>query len=183
MSKIGRKPIEIPENVTVEITGSLLKAKGELGSLEIQLHKNVDVKITDNIILVSRKSEDKLSKSLHGTTRSLIANAVTGVSKGFEKKLEIIGVGYRAQMEGDKLTLKIGFSHDVEKIIPSDVTVEVKKNIVSVKGIDRQKVGQIAAEIRAYKKPEPYKGKGIKYEDEKIIRKAGKAVKGAGSGA
>jgi len=183
MSKIGRKIVEIPENVTVEIKNGFVNIKGELGELRVDIHDKIKVEVAGKEIKVSRKDDEKLSKSLHGTIRSLIANAVEGVSKGFEKNLEIIGVGYRAQVEGDKLILKIGFSHDVEFPIPQDVTIEVKKNTISIKGIDKQRVGQVSSEIRSYKKPEPYKGKGIKYSDEKIIRKAGKAVKGAGAGA
>ncbi|OQA52774.1 MAG: 50S ribosomal protein L6 [candidate division WS2 bacterium ADurb.Bin280] len=183
MSKIGRKSIEIPENVTVEANKDFVVAKGELGELRVDLNDKIKVQVSDKEVLVSRKDEEKISKSLHGTIRSLIANAVHGVSKGFEKTLEIVGVGYRAQIEGDKLILKLGFSHDIEFPIPQDVAIEVKKNTIIIKGIDKQRVGQVSAEIRAYKKPEPYKGKGIKYSDEKIIRKAGKAVKGAASGA
>lgn len=183
MSKIGRRPIQIPEGVTAKIDGGTLVANGPLGALNCAIPSQIKVEISDKTISVSRKSEDKLSKSMHGTIRALVANTLIGVSEGFEKQLEIVGVGYRAAIENNILTLKVGFSHEVKKNIPEDLTAEVKKNIISIKGIDKQKVGQTAAEIRAIKKPEPYKGKGIKYVGEKINRKVGKAVKSAGTGA
>lgn len=183
MSKIGRRPIQIPEGVTAKIDGGTLVANGPLGTLNCAIPSQIKVEISDKTISVSRKSEDKLSKSMHGTIRALVANTLIGVSEGFEKQLEIVGVGYRAAIENNILTLKVGFSHEVKKNIPEDLTAEVKKNIISIKGIDKQKVGQTAAEIRAIKKPEPYKGKGIKYVGEKINRKVGKAVKSAGTGA
>jgi len=183
MSKIGRRPIQIPEGVTAKLDGGNVTAVGPLGTLNCAIPSQIKVDIEENTISVSRKADDKLSKSMHGTIRALIANALTGVSSGFEKQLEIIGVAYRAAIENNILTLKVGFSHEVEKAIPEGLTVEVKKNIISIKGIDKQKVGQTAAEIRAIKKPEPYKGKGIKYVGEKINRKVGKAVKSAGTGA
>lgn len=183
MSKIGRRPIQIPDGVTLKKEGDKIVASGALGSLSVEIPSRIEVRFENNEVLVSRKSEDKLSKSLHGTIRALIANAILGVSAGFEKKLEIIGVGYRAALEDNKLILKVGFSHEVVKEIPEELTVEVKKNIISIKGINKQVVGQTAAEIRAIKKPEPYKGKGIKYVGERIIRKVGKAVKSAGTGA
>lgn len=183
MSKIGRRPIQIPEGVTAKIDGGNVIAVGPLGTLSCLVPSQIKVDIEESTVLVSRKADNKLSKSMHGTIRALIANILVGVSSGFEKQLEIIGVGYRAAIENNVLTLKVGFSHEVEKIIPEEITVEVKKNIISIKGIDKQRVGQVAAEIRAIKKPEPYKGKGIKYVGEKINRKVGKAVKSAGTGA
>lgn len=183
MSKIGRRPIKIVEGVSLTKEGHNVVAVGTLGKLSVDIPTQINVEVKDGEVLVTRKSEDKLSKSLHGTIRALIANIITGVSVGFEKKLEIVGVGYRASIEENKLTLKVGFSHEVIKEIPNGITAEVKKNIISIKGIDKQIVGQVAAEIRAIKKPEPYKGKGIKYVGEKINRKVGKAVKSAGTGA
>ncbi len=177
MSRIGKKQIIIPENVNVKLDGDKLIVSSNSNSQTIEIHPKIIVKIAENVINVERKSDDKLSRSLHGLIRSLINNAIIGVTQGFQKDLEIIGVGYRASVEGDKLTLKVGFSHDVEFKAPEGINFEVKKNIVSVKGYDKRAVGQIAAEIRAVKKPEPYKGKGIKYVGEKIIRKVGKAVK------
>jgi len=181
MSRIGNKQIEIPENVEVEIKAHLALVSANNLTLEVPIHPLVEVKIADKVLKVERKNESKLAKSVHGLTRTLINNAITGVKDGFKKDLEIVGVGYRAQVEGDKLTLKVGYSHDVEKTAPEGILFEVKKNIISVSGHDKQMVGQVAAEIRAVKKPEPYKGKGIKYVGEKIIRKVGKAVKGSGA--
>ena len=181
MSRIGRKQIEIPENVTVDVKPHLVIVKSGEKTLEVPVHPLTEVKINDNIINVERKNETKLAKSVHGLTRTLIYNAIVGVKEGFKKDLEIVGVGYRAQVEGDKLILKVGYSHEVEKIAPEGISFEVKKNIVTVSGSDKQSVGQVAAEIRAVRKPEPYKGKGIKYVGEKIIRKVGKAVKGSGA--
>ena len=183
MSKIGRRPISIPDQITLKNEGGKMIVTGPLGSLSLEVPSQIEVTIENGEALVSRKSEDKLSKSLHGTIRALLANAIEGVSKGFEKQLEIVGVGYRASVEADKLTLKVGFSHEVEMPVPEGLTAEVKKNIIIIKGNDKQEVGQFAAEIRAVKKPEPYKGKGIKYVGERINRKVGKAVKSAGTGA
>ncbi len=181
MSRIGNKIIEIPEGVTVNLNAGVLEAKGQDKSNKVDIHPLVDVKIENSIISVSRKNETKLAKSIHGLMRSLIANAIEGVKNGFKKDLELVGVGYRAQVEGDNLKLKVGFSHEVDYKAPEGITFEVKKNTISISGHDKQLVGQVAADIRAIKKPEPYKGKGIKYVGEKIIRKVGKAVKGAGA--
>lgn len=181
MSRIGKKEIIIPEGVTVEQSAGSLVVSGPLGKLDIIVHPKTQVKIDGSTLTVNRKGDDKLARSVHGLTRTLIANMVEGVTKGFEKQLEIVGVGYRAASENNKLTLKVGYSHEIEKIAPDGITFEVKKNIISIKGIDKQRVGQTAAEIREIRKPEPYKGKGIKYVGEHIIRKVGKAVKGAGA--
>ena len=180
MSRIGKLPIEITDGVTVEITGdNMVKVKGPKGELSEQIHPNVKLENKDNQIIVSISSENKFDKSLWGLSRSLIANMVEGVTKGFEKKLEIIGVGYRAQVQGKKLVLSLGFSHPVEYEAPEGITFEIdkeKKNILTISGINKRLVGQVSAEIRSYRKPEPYKGKGIKYIDEEIQRKAGKAA-------
>jgi large subunit ribosomal protein L6 len=181
MSRIGNKQINIPNSVTVAPKDLLCEVTGPLGRLEVPLHELVKVEVSNQIVKVARVNESKLAKSIHGLTRTLIANAVEGVEKGYQKQLEIIGVGYRALVENDALILKVGFSHDVTVQPKDGITFEVKKNIITISGIDKQRVGQVAAEIRKIRKPEPYKGKGIKYLDEKIIRKVGKAVKGAGA--
>lgn len=181
MSRVGNKKIELPESVSLTQTNGLLTISGEKGQLEVPVHPLVKVDYVDQEVKVSRINETKLAKSLHGLTRALIANAVEGVTKGYTKKLEIVGVGYRARVEDENLILKVGFSHEVVVEPKNGVSFEVKKNTICVNGIDKQAVGQMAAEIRKIKKPEPYKGKGIKYADEKIIRKVGKAVKGAGA--
>jgi len=181
MSRIGNKKIEVPEGVTVNVTDNIFAAQSDDKKNKVDLHPLIDVNINDKTITITRKNETKLAKSVHGLMRSLIFNAVEGVKNGFTKQLEIIGVGYRAVVEGDQLKLKVGFSHEVNYPIPQGITLEVKKNILTIGGIDKQLVGQVAADIRAVKKPEPYKGKGIRYVGEKVIRKVGKAVKGAGA--
>jgi len=181
MSRIGNKIIEIPDGVSVKIQGDFLEAKSEDKINKVEIHPLAEVLIDEKSIKINRKNETKLAKSIHGLMRSLIFNAIEGVKNGFSKQLEIIGVGYRAAVEGNKLKLKVGFSHEVEYTAPEGISFEVKKNIVTISGACKQKVGQVAADIRAIKKPEPYKGKGIKYVGERIIRKVGKAVKGAGA--
>lgn len=181
MSRIGKKPINLVDGVTATLQNNELLVKGQELSLVVPIHQNVKVEIRDGQILVSRIDDTKLSRSVHGLTRTLISNAIAGVTSGFEKQLEIVGVGYRATVEDGKLNLKLGFSHEI-KIEPKEsISFEVKKNIITIKGSDKQLVGQTAAEIRNLRKPEPYKGKGIKYVGEHIIRKVGKAVKGAGA--
>jgi large subunit ribosomal protein L6 len=182
MSRIGKKEINIPQGVTVLEDGQFLQISGELGNLSLKIRPEVKIQISDSMIKVLRNADDKISRSMHGLTRTLIDNAITGVSKGFQKDLEIVGVGYRAQVEEGVLRLKIGFSHEVEVKPQEGINFEVKKNIVSVGGIDKQLVGDVAAKIRSFKKPEPYKGKGIKYVGEKVLRKVGKAVKSTTSG-
>ncbi len=177
MSRIGKLPIEIPEGVEVKLEKKLITVKGSKGELSMEVMDNVKVNIEDKIITIARNSDIKEDRAAHGLTRALLANLITGVKDGFEKKLEINGVGYRAEGGGAQITLHLGFSHPVIMKAPEGVTVEIdqeKKNILIIKGIDKQKVGQFAAEIREYRKPEPYKGKGIKYIDEHITRKAGK---------
>lgn len=177
MSRIGIQPISLKPGITIEMNGNHLKVKGPKGELERDIHPKIKLVITDEEIKVTRSDESNESRSLHGLMRSLVANMVEGVDKGFEKKLEIIGVGYRANTSGSKITLSLGFSHPIEytaKGVEFEMD-EGKKNIISVRGIDKEKVGEAAAKIRSFKPPEPYKGKGIKYIDEHIIRKAGKA--------
>lgn len=183
MSRIGSAPIIIPSGVTVEITGSKVTVKGPLGELNMEYLPKVKVEVVDNQVIVTRKNEDKFSKSLHGLTRSLINNMVIGVEKGWEKKLELVGVGYRTTAMGEKLSLAIGYSHPVEITMPEGIKFTVSDNTkITLSGIDKIKVGQIAAKIRDVRPPEPYKGKGIRYAGEYIRRKAGKAGKvGAGA--
>ena len=179
MSRIGRLPVEIPAGVTVNVAeGNTVTVKGPLGTLVENLPVEMDIKVENNEVVVTRPNDLKKMKSLHGLTRTLIANMVTGVSKGYEKVLEINGVGYRAQKQGKKLILSLGYSHPVEMEDPEGLeTVLEGQNKITVKGINKQKVGQYAAEIREKRKPEPYKGKGIKYADEVIRRKVGKTGK------
>jgi len=177
MSRIGKQPVAIPSGVEVKIEdGKLIVKKGNL-TQEVEFGDRVIVKIEDNKIVFEPAGEDKQSRAFWGTYRALTNNAIKGVVEGFEKKLEINGVGYRAQVKGKELELQLGFSHPVIYPIPEGITITVEKNIISVKGHDKQKVGQVAAEIRSFRPPEPYKGKGVKYVDEVIIRKAGKTAK------
>ena len=179
MSRIGRMPIAIPAGVTVDIAeNNKVTVKGPKGTLERVLPAEMEIKLEGSEVVVSRPNDLKKMKSLHGLTRTLINNMVIGVSEGYEKKLEINGVGYRAQKQGKKLVLSLGYSHPVEMEDPEGLeTVVDGTNIIVVKGIDKEKVGQYAAEIRAKRSPEPYKGKGIKYADEVIRRKVGKTGK------
>jgi large subunit ribosomal protein L6 len=179
MSRIGRLPIDIPKGVEITIDdNNLVTVKGPLGKLEQRLHKDMDINRQGDKIVISRPSEDKYYKSLHGLTRSLVHNMVEGVTKGYQKVLEINGVGYRAQKQGKKLVLNVGYSHPIEMEDPDGITVEVEgTNKVIVKGVDKQKVGNYAAKIRSVREPEPYKGKGIKYDFERIRRKEGKTGK------
>ena len=176
MSRIGRMPIAIPSGVTVDIAeNNKVTVKGPKGTLERVLPAEMEIKKEGEEVIVNRPNDLKKMKSLHGLTRSLIANMITGVSEGYEKKLEINGVGYRAQKKGKEITFNLGFSHPVVMTDPEGIETEMDgQNIIIVKGIDKEKVGQYAAEIRELRKPEPYKGKGIKYADEVIRRKVGK---------
>ena len=179
MSRIGRLPIDIPAGVEVKIEeGNKVTVKGPKGTLERVLPAEMDIKQEGSEIIVTRPNDLKKMKSLHGLTRTLIHNMVVGVTDGFEKKLEVNGVGYRAAKSGKKLTLNLGYSHPVEMIDPEGIEAVVEgQNVIIVKGIDKEKVGQYAAEIRDKRRPEPYKGKGIKYADETIRRKVGKTGK------
>lgn len=180
MSRIGKQPIIIPNGVDVKISDGLLSAKGPKGTLEMTLPELVKVEMKDTEILCTvENQENKEQRSMWGTTRSNVQNLISGVAEGFVKNLEINGVGHKAAMEGAKLVLNVGFSHPVEYQKPEGIEIVVEKNIITVSGSDKQRVGQVAAEIRAIKKPEPYKGKGIKYVEEHIRRKAGKVAKGS----
>jgi large subunit ribosomal protein L6 len=177
MSRIGKKPIDIPSGVDVKLADNKITVKGPKGTLERQLHPEINVDIEGASILVTRPSDQKKHRALHGLTRTLVSNMVEGVTKGFEKQLELVGVGYRAAMQGNKLVLNVGYSHPVEMVPDKGLSVEVgqKQNLIIISGYDKEVVGQFAAKVRAVREPEPYKGKGIKYSDEKIRRKAGKA--------
>lgn len=181
MSRIGKQPIELPESVKAEITGQDVKVTGPKGELAYKMNNEIRAEIADGKILVNMKKDDRLSQQYFGLNRTIIANMVKGVSDGFEKKLEFHGVGYRAAMEARDLVMHLGFSHPVRYTPREGIEIKVEKNVITVSGINKQLVGQTAAEIRELKKPEPYKGKGIKYEGEKIRRKAGKtAAKSSG---
>lgn len=176
MSRIGKMPIEIPAGVNVDIKGSAVTVKGPKGTLKKELHNDMIIKIEGTQIIVSRPSEEKMHKALHGLTRTLVSNMVEGVTNGFQKALDVNGVGYRAQKQGKKLILTLGYSHPVEMEEPEGITVDIPApNKIIVKGCDKQEVGEFAAKIRKQRPPEVYKGKGIKYETEVIRRKEGKA--------
>ncbi len=179
MSRIGKKPIAIPAGVDVQIDGTTVTVKGPKGTLTRNVHPNISVEIEGNEIIVSRPNDNKENRSLHGLTRTLISNMVVGVNETFKKELEVNGVGYRVELKGKDLLMKIGYSHDVIIAAEEGITIEVPgPNKIIVSGPDKQKVGQFAANIREKRPPEPYKGKGIKYSDEHIRRKEGKAGKG-----
>ena len=180
MSRIGRQPVEVPTGVEISIDGSHVAVKGPKGSLAEDVHPEMAIVLEDGALRVERPSDERSHRSLHGLTRSLIANMVEGVTKGYEKRLEIVGVGYRAMLRGADLELAVGFSHTVTVRAPEGIEFEVPaQNRITVRGIDKQLVGQVAANIRKIRKPEPYKGKGIRYEGEYVRKKAGKAAKGA----
>ncbi|TWT73670.1 50S ribosomal protein L6 [Posidoniimonas polymericola] len=180
MSRIGKKPVSIPDGVKVNLSGRELSVEGKLGKLTYEHRPEITVKVDDDAkeVVCSRDSEDRESRAFHGLTRALVQNMIEGVTNGYEKKLEIHGVGYLGAIDGDTLQLRVGFANEIHKKIPKelDVTCPDQTHIV-VKGSDKQKVGQFAAEVRAVRKPEPYKGKGIRYEGEQVRRKAGKAAK------
>jgi len=176
MSRVGKVPVSVPKGIEVSLEGTELVAKK--GNLEkrLETHGRVNIDINDNEVVFTRKDDSKQSSAYWGTYRSLFNNIVIGLDKGFKKSLEINGVGYRANVNGKVLELQLGFSHPVNYEIPEGIDIKVEKNIITVSGTDKQAVGQVAAEIRAFRPPEPYKGKGVKYTDEVIIRKAGKAA-------
>jgi len=175
MSRIGKHPVRIPNGVEVLLSGQTLTAKGRLGTLSLLVSNEVNASIADGTVTIVPKSDTKRSRAMWGTTRALVNNIVTGVSTGFSVNLEITGVGYRAQVQGNTLNLQLGYSHDIPFPIPSDVKITCERpTVITVSGADRHRVGQIAADIRAYRPPEPYKGKGIRYATETIRRKEGK---------
>lgn len=177
MSRIGKLPIDIPSGVTITVDPDTITVAGSKGTLTQFTMPGVEVKQADNQIIVTRINDEPANRAKHGLMRTLINNMVIGVSQGFSKKLEINGVGYRVALAGNGLKLNLGLSHDVNYALPTGVTATVEQNVITISGIDKQQVGQVAAEIRALRKPEPYKGKGIKYVGERIIRKSGKSGK------
>lgn len=177
MSRIGKLPVKVPSGVTVTVDNSQVAVNGAKGSLQQAMLPGIAVKQEEDIVMVTRANDEPINRAQHGLMRSLIQNMVIGVSEGFEKQLELNGVGYRVALAGSDLRFNIGKSHEVTYPIPAGITAKVEQNIITISGIDKQQVGQVAAEIRALKKPEPYKGKGIKYVGERIIRKSGKSGK------
>ncbi len=180
MSRIGKVPITIPAGVEVTVANDLITVKGPKGELSQPVLSHVTLSQEEGTLTINRKSDEKIARAQHGLVRSLVQNMVTGVTEGFQKQLEINGVGFKVKLSGNTLKMALGFSHEVEFTAPETIELSVDGNIITVKGSDKQTVGQTAAEIRALKKPEPYKGKGIKYVDEFIVRKAGKAAGGGG---
>jgi large subunit ribosomal protein L6 len=177
MSRIGKKPISIPTGVTVSVDGDSVGVKGPKGSLTQTVVRHISVTVEDNQVLVHRANDSRMARANHGLIRALLNNMVVGVSVGFEKKLAVKGVGYRVDVRGSKLVLNLGFSHPIEYAIPSDIKVEVDRaNNISVTGVDKQRVGQVAAVLRNFRKPDRYKGKGVRYADEHILLKAGKSA-------
>lgn len=177
MSRVGKKEIALPKGVEVRQEGERAVVKGPKGSLETPLAPGISMKVEDNVVRLERKDEERKTRAFHGLSRALLANSVLGVSEGFKRELDIVGVGYRAEVKGQAVVFQLGYSHPINFAIPEGITIEVDKGgHVVVSGIDKQKVGQVAAEIRSLRKPDPYKAKGIKYSDEIIRRKAGKAA-------
>ncbi len=175
MSRVAKNPVELPKGVEFSLSGQAVTVKGGKGSLQQDIHASVKIEQNDNVLTFAPKDGSKSAMAMAGTTRALINNMVLGVTEGFEKKLQLVGVGYRAQAQGQKLNLTLGFSHPIDYVVPEGVTVETPSQTeVLIKGMDKQKVGQVAAEIRTYRPPEPYKGKGVKYADEIIVRKEAK---------
>lgn len=183
MSRIGKLPITVPAGVKVNLSGEKISVSGKEGALEFSVRPEVGVEMKDGVIRVQRKDESRLARSLHGLTRTLIANMVKGCAEGFQKRLDIVGVGYKADVQGNTVNLALGYSHPVKYALPKGISAAIdKQTAITIKGADKQLVGAVAADIRALRMPEPYKGKGIKYADEVVRRKAGKAGKGAGGG-
>jgi len=176
MSRIGKQPVSIPAGIDVSLNGAVLSFKKGNVTKELDTKDFVNIEIKDGQIVFSPKGDDRQSKAFWGTFRSLSQNIIIGLTEGYEKKLEINGVGYRAAVKGNVLELQLGFSHPINYEFPKDVSIAVEKNLITIKGDDKQRIGQIAAEIRGFRPPEPYKGKGVKYADEVIIRKAGKTA-------
>jgi large subunit ribosomal protein L6 len=175
MSRVAKRPVALEKGVTAEISGSVVTVKGPKGSLSMPLSREVEVKEQDSALTVQARSGSRFANAMAGTTRALLNNMVKGVSAGFERKLELVGVGYRAQAQGQKLNLALGFSHPVEYPVPEGISIETpSQSEILVKGIDRQRVGQVAAELRRFRPPEPYKGKGVRYADERIVLKEAK---------
>ena len=176
MSRIGNNPINIPEGVKVSVDGRTVEVSGKNGTHTHYLHSNIKINLNDNLIIFERVNDSPVSRSMHGTTRQIINNMVIGVSDGFKKELEIVGVGYQASVQGSRLKLQLGYSHDIFFDFPDGITIDADRTAISVKGNDKQLVGSVASKIRSFRKPEPYKGKGVRYKDEYIRIKQGKTV-------
>ena len=176
MSRIGNNPITVPEGVKVSIEDNVIAISGKNGTHSYRIHENIKINLNDNIINLDRVDDSSISRSMHGTTRQIINNMVIGVSDGFKKDLEIVGVGYQASVQGSRLKLQLGYSHDIFFDFPDGITIEADRTAISVKGNDKQLVGSVASKIRSLRKPEPYKGKGVRYKDEYIRIKQGKTV-------
>jgi large subunit ribosomal protein L6 len=175
MSRVGKKPVELGKDVTAEVKGQSVTIKGKKGSLTLDVNSEIEVTLDGTLVKVAARSNSRFANAMSGTTRAHIANMVTGITKGFEKKLELVGVGYRAAVQGQKLNLTLGFSHPVEYPIPKGISIETpSQNEIVIKGMDRRQVGQVAADLRSYRPPEPYKGKGVKYANEHIEIKEAK---------
>ena len=176
MSRIGKSPIEIPDGVNIDLQNHNITVTGQKGSLEFSVHESITVSESDGKLVVGRSSDESSQKALHGTTRQLIQNMVTGVSKGFFKELELVGVGYQASVQGNLLKLQLGFSHDIFFDVPPSITISAERTSIKIEGIDKQLVGIVAAKIRSFRPPEPYKGKGVRYKGEHVRSKQGKTV-------
>ena len=176
MSRIGNNPITVPEGVKVSIEDNVIVISGKNGTHSYRIHENIKINLNDNIINLDRADDSSISRSMHGTTRQIINNMIIGVSDGFKKDLEIVGVGYQASVQGSRLKLQLGYSHDIFFDFPDGITIEADRTAISVKGNDKQLVGSVASKIRSFRKPEPYKGKGVRYKDEYIRIKQGKTV-------
>jgi len=176
VSRIGNNPITIPEGVVLKVDGGTIEVSGKNGAHSYRLHENIKIKINDDVINFDRIDDSSVSRSMHGTTRQIIYNMIIGVSEGFKKDLEIVGVGYQASVQGNRLKLQLGYSHDIFFDFPDGITIEADRTAISVKGNDKQLVGSVASKIRSFRKPEPYKGKGVRYKDEFIKIKQGKTV-------
>lgn len=185
MSRVGKQPVIVPNGVTATVNGSIVTIKGPKGELKKEFHPKMKIEVQDNNIVVTREGNEKFEKAIHGLTRNLINNMVEGVTKGYVRKMEIVGVGYKANPNKNKINLTLGFTHPIELVAPVGIEFKLdpeNKNIIIITGIDKEVIGQVAAKVRSYREPEPYKGKGIRYFGEKITKKAGKAA-GAGAGA
>ena len=176
MSRIGNNPVQVPDNVTIDIQGDNIKISGNNGSFVHQLHEGISIAFEDNFLTFKRSDDTSASRSMHGTTRQIVNNMIIGVSEGFKKDLEIVGVGYQASVQGNRLKLQLGYSHDIFFDFPDGINIEADRTTISVKGNDKQLVGSVASKIRSFRKPEPYKGKGVRYKDEYIKIKQGKKV-------
>ncbi|SEL46340.1 large subunit ribosomal protein L6 [Atopomonas hussainii] len=175
MSRVAKNPVKLPSGVEIKIAGQLLSVKGAKGALELNLHSSIEIEQADGEVRVKARNGDQLARAMSGTTRALVNNMVTGVSQGFERKLQLVGVGYKAQAKGQVLSLSLGFSHPIDYELPAGITAETPSQTdILIKGIDKQLVGQVAAEIRDFRRPEPYKGKGVRYADEVVRRKEAK---------